>query len=84
MFMILTIVMASIYFTLLSFKRLKQLTKWIGRFVYGILLVYVCDGLYYSVRHFNPDRLIASIVPSLCMAILVVGTQYVIKKRRSE
>lgn len=81
MLMILAILVAAIYFTLLNFSSLKKLAGAMRWLLYVLLLVYLCDGIYFSVRHFHSEKLMDSLIPAVCIALLVEGMRYSFKKR---
>ncbi|WP_336775763.1 hypothetical protein [Paenibacillus sp. MMO-58] len=82
MAMILIILIVAFYLTLLNFKRLRKLSKGLRWLLYALMLFLLCDGIYSSARHFNPDNAVNSLIPSLCMAVLIEGARYVFRKRR--
>ncbi|SFE79151.1 hypothetical protein SAMN05216378_4086 [Paenibacillus catalpae] len=83
MLMIIAILVAAIYFTLLSFNRLKKLAAWMKWLLFVILLIYLCDGIYVSVKHFNPDKLMESLISAFSMGLLAAGVHYLFKRRRA-
>ncbi len=83
MIMILTILIVAIYLTLLNFNRLKKLAKGLRWLLYALMLFLLCDGIYSSVRHFSPNNVMDSLIPSLCMTLLIEGARYVLRKWRA-
>ncbi|ACS99311.1 hypothetical protein [Paenibacillus sp. JDR-2] len=83
MVMILIILIVAIYLTLLNFKRFKKLAKGLRWLLYALIFFLICDGIYSSVRHFSPDNAFNSLIPSLCMALLIEGARYAFRKRRA-
>jgi|GEM_PF-3712913 hypothetical protein len=83
MAMVVIVVVTAIYLTLLNFKRLRELTRWIKRLVIGLFLVYGGCGLYLIFTEDSPGEVMKTFIPYFGISLLVAGIRYFSKKRRA-